>query len=120
VWFLVTLVLFCVVSIVIVLMSFFQSSGQARIRREYIRHHRIILILLVVMWLPPIYTNFLIRLDQLDAPLFDLANKLSFFCMLGLTGVISVVRMLSDKYLRERVRAMVCRERRQGEQGQGR
>jgi hypothetical protein len=48
---------------VIILVSFFGSGSRAKIRQDYIKHHRIILVLLVLMWLPPIYTNFLIRLD---------------------------------------------------------
>jgi hypothetical protein len=91
------------VSMVIVMISLFQSSSQAKIRMEYIKHHRIILILLVLMWLPPIYTNFLIRMGDETSSLFDIANKLSFFCIISLTGVISIVRMIFDKFLREKV-----------------
>ena len=95
----------------IILVSFLGSGSKAKIRQDYIKHHRIILLLLVVMWLPPIYTNFLIRLDRLDSPLFDLANKVSFFCMIALTGVITIVRIAFDKFLRQKVRIWVFRSK---------
>lgn len=97
------LLLFCIVAIIIIGMSFCQGKGQAKIRREYIRHHRIILILLLLTWIPPIMTNFLIRLDQMETPLFDIANKLAFFFMVTLTGVITIVRIAYDRFLREKV-----------------
>jgi hypothetical protein len=105
----VALVVFCLVAVGIIGMSFCQGRGQAKIRREYIRHHRIILTLLLLMWLPPILANFLIRLDQTDSPLFDVANKLAFFFMVALTGVITLVRIAYDRFLREKVQHGGCR-----------
>lgn len=104
--------LFCLVAVVIIGMSFCQGQGQAKIRREYIRHHRIILTLLLLMWLPPILANFLIRLDQTDSPLFDITNKLAFFFMVALTGIITFVRIAYDRFLREKVRHRRYRLRR--------
>jgi hypothetical protein len=97
---LVTLIVFCVISIIIVLISFLQKRSQAKIRRDYIKHHRIVLILLVLLWIAPIWTNVLIHLGEESSLLFDIVNKTAFFCIVSSTGIINVVRMAFDKFLR--------------------
>jgi hypothetical protein len=68
-----------------------------------------ILCLLVALWIAPIYSNVLIRIDQMDSTLFDIMNKASFFCMVGSTGIINIVRIGYDSFLRQKVSVLACR-----------
>jgi hypothetical protein len=115
--FLVMLMVFCGISIVIVGMSFLQRRSETKIRRDYIKHHRIILSLLVVLWVAPIWSNILIRTDSESIILFDVLNKAAFFCMVISTGVVCVARMTFDPFLRQRVKRMLCHWG--GKQGEG-
>ena len=54
--FLISLLVFNVLSFLIMIMSF-QTTQLAPIRRRYIHHHRIILITLMLVWLFPILAN---------------------------------------------------------------
>ena len=102
------LIVFCGISIIIVGMSFLQRRSETKIRRDYIKHHRIILSLLVLLWVAPIWFNIMIRTTSESTPLLDILNKVSFFCMLSSTGVVCVTRMAFDPYLRARVKNMLC------------
>lgn len=104
-----TLIVFCVISVVIVLISFFQRRSEAKIRRNYIRQHRIVLSLLVLLWIAPIWSNILLRMDLHATLLFDVVNKAAFFCIVSTTGVITIARMAFDKFLRQRVSHHRCR-----------
>lgn len=100
--------LFCLLSAVIIVLSFFQTKSKSRIRSDYIRQHRTVLGLLVLLWGVPICSNILIRLDQTDSDTFDVLNTIAFFCILASTGIVNIVRMAFDKYLRQKVMEMIC------------
>jgi hypothetical protein len=90
-------------------MSFLQQRSEAKIRRDYIKHHRIILSLLVLLWVAPIWTNILIQAGEDNTFLFDILNKTSFFCIVSSTGIVCVARMTFDQFLRQRVHGCSCR-----------
>ena len=89
-------------------LSFCQTRSRSTIRSDYIRQHRTVLGLLVLLWGVPICSNILIRLDQTDSSTFDVLNTIAFFCILASTGVVNIVRMAFDKYLRQKVIEMIC------------
>lgn len=64
--------------------------------------------LLVLLWGVPICSNILIRLDQTDSSIFDVLNTIAFFCILASTGIVNIVRMAFDKFLRQKVQDMMC------------
>ena len=39
-----------------------------------------------------------------DDPYFKVLNKISFFCIIASTGIINIVRMGYDKFLRHKVK----------------
>jgi hypothetical protein len=60
-WFLITLIAFTILSLIIIALSFFTKHNQSPIRRTYIRQHRVILFMLVLLWACPIASNILIQ-----------------------------------------------------------
>jgi len=56
----VVLGLFYLISLFIIIMSYFGVKDVGKIRLKYIQHHRIILYVLVGVWVCPIWTNILI------------------------------------------------------------
>ena len=111
IFFLASVTVFGVVSLVVILMSFFQKAGRAKIRRDYIRQHRIVLMLLVLLWVCPVALNFLIRLKMEDVKAFHYLNIATFFSLVSSSGIITLYRIASDPYLRQRVHFSSCRPR---------
>lgn len=95
------------VSVLIVGVSFFQGRSPAKIRSDYIKHHRIVLSLLVFLWVAPVWSNILLLTGtHHDSLMFRILNKIAFFSIVASTGVVNIARMVFDKYLRQRVKAM--------------
>ena len=95
--------MFAVVSLIVILISFCQKAGKAKIRRDYIRQHRIVLILLVVLWVCPVTLNFFIKLNLEQTDAFHYLNIASFLSLVSSSGIITLYRIASDPYLRQRV-----------------
>jgi hypothetical protein len=102
-WFLITLVLFVTISVIIIVLSFFTTSSQSEIRKSYIRQHRATLLLLVLLWICPIWSNFKIHILGNDKDQMSPINILAFFSIVSSSGIITLARIIFDSYLRKRV-----------------
>ena len=102
--FLVCLIIFVAISIVIIVLSFFTKHGQSDIRKSYIRQHRTTLLVLTLLWVCPIWVNLSREFfDDTDSPQFKLANILAFFSLVSSSGLVSLIRIFFDSYLKKRV-----------------
>lgn len=97
------------ISAVIVLLSWTQKRSTSHIRSSYIKQHRSLLCLLVLFWAAPIWTNILILKGDMSSELFDIVNKVAFFCIIGSSGVMNLIRMCFDRYLRKKVAVLSSR-----------
>ena len=91
------------ISFVIILLSFFTSSRQSEIRKVYIRQHRTTLLILVLMWVCPIWANINLHFVEEDDNQFSVINILAFFCIVSSSGIIVLTRIVFDSYLRKKV-----------------
>lgn len=98
---------FFLVSLFITIVSF-RSPQNSEIRSKYIRHHRIIMLVLVVVWAFPLATNILILLKDESSMLFKVFNMASFVSLLVSGGLVSIVRFSTDSYLWLQVKKAVC------------
>ena len=58
--FIIALGIFYALSFIIIIYSFIETKKLGKVRAQYIRHHRVILIILLSAWLFPLWTNILI------------------------------------------------------------
>lgn len=97
------------ISAVIVVLSWMQKRCTSQIRSSYIKQHRSLLCLLVLFWAPPIWTNILILKGDMSSELFDIVNKIAFFCIISSSGIMNLIRMCFDHYLRKQVTVLLFR-----------
>ena len=77
----------------------YQQPQNNEIRTKYIKHHRIILLLLVLVWAFPMATNILILTGDENSQLFKICNLASFVSLLISGGLLTSVRFLTDSFL---------------------
>ena len=73
-------------------------------RNSYIKQHRTILFILVVMWICPIWTNIEIQYVKSEDLEVSAINTLAFFSIVSSSGIITIVRACFDGYLRKKVK----------------
>lgn len=109
--FLISLLVFQAFSLLIMLLSF-KKRQEAPIRTRYIKHHRVILFTLALVWLFPIVTNvFLLYEIDKSSTLFNVFNIMSFFSLVCSGGIVNVVRFINDRYLWKQIRKMFQRRK---------
>lgn len=102
-WFLITILVFVVISVIIIVLSFFTNKSQSNIRKSYIRQHRATLLLLVLLWICPIWANVKIHFLDITKDQFSPINILAFFSIVSSSGIITIARIIFDSYIRKRV-----------------
>lgn len=102
-WFLITILVFVVVSLIIIVLSFLTKKHQSDIRKSYIRQHRATLFLLVLLWACPIWANVKIHFLNIITDQFSPINILAFFSIVSSSGIITMARIIFDPYIRNRV-----------------
>ena len=119
--FLIALIVFYILSLVIMLLSF-RKREEAQIRTKYIKHHRIIIICLVLVWLVPLTSNFLIlagfdtkEATSSQSTAFQIMNIISFFSLVLSGGIVNIVRFSTDKYLWSQIKKMLFDRRKKPE-----
>lgn len=101
--FIIALGIFYTLSIIIIAYSFIETKKLGKVRAQYIRHHRVILIILLSAWLFPLWTNILIQLGDQSSDHFYVVNLISFVTLLMLGALVNIVRFYNDKFLWEQV-----------------
>lgn len=107
--FIIALGIFYTLSIIIIILSFVQTKKLGKVRAQYIRHHRVILIILLSAWLFPLWTNILIQLGDQSSDHFYIVNLVSFVTLLLLGALVNIVRFYNDRFLWEQVNFLICK-----------
>lgn len=82
------------------------GKNKMAIRQTYISQHRTMLILLVLLWVCPIWVNLLFKYNINDENQFDYVNTIAFFCLVSSSGLVNLVRIYYDKFLRLNVKVL--------------
>lgn len=107
--FIIALGIFYTLSIIIIILSFIETKKLGKVRAQYIRHHRVILIILLSAWLFPLWTNILIQLGDQSSDHFYFVNLVSFVTLLLLGALVNIVRFYNDRFLWEQVIFLLCK-----------
>lgn len=97
--FIISLLVFYLMSFVIMILSF-RKRQEIPIRKKYIKHHRLILLTLVLVWLFPLLNNIFLMLDvDTNSEMFMILNDASFLSLIISGGIVNVVRFYNDPYI---------------------